>query len=193
MIAMVSPGNSDVEHTLNTLRYADRVKELNVDELKQRGAEIHQKHNLNDHENLQTLYESDANDDYLDDYHTDLMPSSRSNNSKVRQPQNNKRLAGNQQSKRRFEQAIARSHEVEDSTLESHHKLIDDLPQIVSNHQGLLDLSTNMNYDREDYAKKLIHLIDNQQKHLTQLRTKALQMREAVAYEDLCAKALSSK
>ena len=28
MIAMISPGNSAVEHTLNTLRYADRVKEL---------------------------------------------------------------------------------------------------------------------------------------------------------------------
>jgi kinesin family member 2/24 len=28
MIANVSPANSNVEHTLNTLRYADRVKEL---------------------------------------------------------------------------------------------------------------------------------------------------------------------
>jgi len=33
MIAMISPGNSDVEHTLNTLRYADRVKELGTDEM----------------------------------------------------------------------------------------------------------------------------------------------------------------
>lgn len=28
MIANVSPANGSVEHTLNTLRYADRVKEL---------------------------------------------------------------------------------------------------------------------------------------------------------------------
>lgn len=35
MIAMISPGNSDVEHTLNTLRYADRVKELGHDEASQ--------------------------------------------------------------------------------------------------------------------------------------------------------------
>ena len=28
MIANVSPGNSSCEHSLNTLRYADRVKEL---------------------------------------------------------------------------------------------------------------------------------------------------------------------
>ena len=125
------------------------------------------------------------------------MPSSRSNIPKTQQRNNNnnnnKRSIGNLQSKRKFEQAIARSHEIEDLTLESHNKLIDDLPQIVANHQTILDSSTNMNYDREEYAKRLLHLIDSQQKYLTQLRTKALQMREAVAYEDLCAKALSSK
>jgi len=31
MIANVSPAGSCVEHTLNTLRYADRVKELKKD------------------------------------------------------------------------------------------------------------------------------------------------------------------
>jgi kinesin family protein 2/24 len=28
MIAMIAPGHNSCEHTLNTLRYADRVKEL---------------------------------------------------------------------------------------------------------------------------------------------------------------------
>ena len=43
MIANVSPANSCVEHTLNTLRYADRVKEmkkegeLNVTQKKSQG------------------------------------------------------------------------------------------------------------------------------------------------------------
>ena len=50
-----------------------------------------------------------------------------------------------------------------------------------------------MNYDRERYAKQLIHLIDNQQQHLTSLRQRALQMREAVAHETVCAKELTSK
>lgn len=193
MIAMVSPGNSDVEHTLNTLRYADRVKELNVEELKQRGAEIHQKHSFNDHDDLHTVYEDDDDDDDLDDSSSQPLPSSRTHVPKNAVNNNPKRLLGSQQARRKFEQAVARSHETEDITLESHHIYVDDLPQVVANHQNLLDSSTRMNYDRENYAKKLIHVIDNQQKHLSQLRSKAVQMRDAVAYEDACAKALSSK
>ncbi|CAF1277828.1 unnamed protein product [Rotaria sordida] len=223
MIAMVSPGNSDVEHTLNTLRYADRVKELNVDELKQRGGgNNHPGQILGTHDDMllgQPLDEEDEIDD--DDYVDDLvginnnnnnnininqaMPTSRyagqqqqqqSNIPKVQQPTNLKRPVGHKQKSettRKFEEAIARSQEIEDLTLESHNELIDDLPQIVANHQSLLDLSTNMNYDRDEYAKQLISLIDNQQQYLAELRNKALQMREAVAYEDLCAKALPSK
>ena len=198
MIAMISPGNGDVEHTLNTLRYADRVKELNVDELIQRGAEIHQRNNLNDSYDLQAFYDDNVDDDH-DDEHFDEsvsqpIPSSLSS---VPNPQqktiDNKRTIVNQQAKRKFEQAAARSQQIEDITLETHNQYIDELPQIVANHRTLHDLSTYMNYDREGYAKQLINFIDNQQQQLTKLRTKAFQMRDAVAYEDLCAKTLSSK
>jgi kinesin family protein 2/24 len=188
MIAMISPGNSDVEHTLNTLRYADRVKELNVEELKQRGAGLHQKHSFNEQDDLSPLYEDDDTDDSV----SQPIPSSRSNLPK-NTPSNAKRILKTQQTTRKFEQAIARSHEIEDLTLETHNKYLDELPHVVANHQNILDLSTRMNYDREIYAKQLIHLIETQQKHLTQLRSKALQMRDAVAYEDACAKALSLK
>ncbi|CAF0862957.1 unnamed protein product [Rotaria sordida] len=199
MIAMISPGSSDVEHTLNTLRYADRVKELNVDELIQRGVEIHQKQILNEPYDLQLSQDDDDDDDDDERFNESLSQPLASSRSNVRKPQqqqqtnSNKRPLENQHLKRKFEQAIARSHEIEDVTLETHHQLMDDLPQIVSNHQLLLDASTKMNYDREDYAKQLLHLIEKQQQYLTKLRTKALQMRDAVAYEDSCAKVLSLK
>lgn len=53
MIAMISPGLSSCEHTLNTLRYADRVKELVVkDNLDMRGDEVEQM-DSDDHKNRQ--------------------------------------------------------------------------------------------------------------------------------------------
>ena len=158
----------------------------------------------------QPLYEEDDmdDDDDVDDFVSNVNPvqPTARHQSNIPKPvvptaapttQNNtKRSVGSKQKSettKKFEEAIARSQEIEDITLESHNELIDDLPQIVANHQSLLDLSTNMNYDRDEYAKQLIQLIDNQQQYLADLKAKALQMREAVAYEDLCAKNLSSK
>ena len=191
MIAMVSPGHSDAEHTLNTLRYADRVKELNVEELKQRGAAA-------GHGAISEYEDNDDETDYEDDHNTIPVPtsiSSRSNGTKSQatNPPKHPNPPHNTLARRKFEKAIARSHEIEDATLETHHELVDDLPRMTADHRVLLDLSTNMNYDRELYAKKLIHMVDNQQQHLTQLRSKASQMREAIAYEDACARALVPK
>ncbi|CAF0794057.1 unnamed protein product [Didymodactylos carnosus] len=200
MIAMVSPGNSDAEHTLNTLRYADRVKELNADEIKIRsnggGGDID-----NGGVGGGPLYEEDEmdDDDDMDDFAgltiSAPQPTTRQQPPTTVAPKQSimKRQTGHQmksEATRKFEDAIARSQDIEDQTLESHSALIDMLPQIVSDHQGLLDLSTNMNYDRDNYAKCLIELIEDQQQYLAELRAKALQMREAVSYEDLCAKAL---
>lgn len=213
MIAMVSPGNSDVEHTLNTLRYADRVKELNVDELKQRGGGNHPGQANVGQDDMLMGPVIDEEDEIDEDEDVDDLPIT--TNPTGNQPMASSRLAGQPSSvsklqvptttkptggmkkkseaTRKFEQAIARSQEIEDTTLESHNEFIDDLPQIVANHQTLLDLTTNMNYDRDEYAKQLIALIDHQQQYLAELKNKALQMREAVAYEDLCAKGLSAK
>ena len=52
MIAMISPSMSSCEHTLNTLRYADRVKELNADK---NGKGQVQKYNL-DHDLFRVRY-----------------------------------------------------------------------------------------------------------------------------------------
>ncbi len=48
MIAMISPGNSDVEHTLNTLRYADRVKELGTEGMEEDGRDYELKKDEDD-------------------------------------------------------------------------------------------------------------------------------------------------
>ena len=48
MIANVSPANSCVEHTLNTLRYADRVKEMKKEELNATQKKSHGQNNKAD-------------------------------------------------------------------------------------------------------------------------------------------------
>ena len=47
MIAMVSPAHSDVENTMNTLRYADRVKELRASDQRQLNTIDHEQGQVN--------------------------------------------------------------------------------------------------------------------------------------------------
>ncbi|KAJ3148782.1 Kinesin-like protein kif24 [Geranomyces michiganensis] len=83
MIATISPNMSNSEHTLNTLRYADRVKELKGDShvADDRAADINDVYNQghheldNQHSDTDVGY-SDMDDDFLlaDDPHKDAHP-----------------------------------------------------------------------------------------------------------------------
>lgn len=53
MIAMISPGLSSCEHTLNTLRYADRVKELVVKDIQEMRTDDIEQMESDDHKNGQ--------------------------------------------------------------------------------------------------------------------------------------------
>jgi kinesin family protein 2/24 len=68
MIAMISPGNSDVEHTLNTLRYADRVKELGTDETSAKKEDEEEEEYRRQYNEANGLTDSqeDEDDDYDD-------------------------------------------------------------------------------------------------------------------------------
>lgn len=60
MIAMISPGVSSCEHTINTLRYADRVKELGGGDLQSnQGDNAHDEENNADLVQLQSLNKND--------------------------------------------------------------------------------------------------------------------------------------
>ncbi|XP_055845126.1 kinesin-like protein Klp10A isoform X3 [Episyrphus balteatus] len=79
MIAMISPGLSSCEHTLNTLRYADRVKELvvkdpelrNDDDVEQMMEDDDHKNgeiNENEYAHLRSLNEHDMSEELLDQH-----------------------------------------------------------------------------------------------------------------------------
>jgi kinesin family protein 2/24 len=120
MIAMISPGNSDVEHTLNTLRYADRVKELGTDEVNVKPEEDGEQFidQNGDEENFDdVLSEDDEEDD--EDAINDL------------------------------QETLAELQDLEEQVLESHADLVRDANKKTIEIEKLLEETMVVDYDRE--------------------------------------------
>ncbi len=155
MIAMISPGNSDVEHTLNTLRYADRVKELGTDEMSLKkdeegyedeeynnrhyGQNGNGHHNGNGHNGMSDSQEEDIDDDE-EEYEEDEDDVSHAMND--------------------LQQTLAELQDMEEQVLESHGDLIKDSHRWMVEYEKIYEETIKVvDYDREEYAKRLDNVI----------------------------------
>lgn len=120
MIAMISPGNSDVEHTLNTLRYADRVKELGTDEVNGGAQQTDNDGQMDDYD--------DDDDEHLSDYDDDDDESNAMND---------------------LQETLAELNDLEEQVLESHADLIRDNHKWTNDYEKLFEETLVVDYDRE--------------------------------------------
>lgn len=86
MIAMISPGLSSCEHTLNTLRYADRVKELVVKDI------MREDDVLREEDAEQLMYEEDEETNNIQ--HVQQRPAKHTNNHTNHNNNNNNKNNG---------------------------------------------------------------------------------------------------
>ncbi|ALC48876.1 Klp10A [Drosophila busckii] len=174
MIAMISPGLSSCEHTLNTLRYADRVKELVVKEVPEAG--------LGDSDLIEIMDDEEEEDDQqLDElggmpqhsghhhahhqhHHASLQQRTHNNN-------NNNSKNGNGANMDLAMLSSLSEHEMSDELIVQH-QAIDDLQQteemVVEYHRSvnatlenflaeskaLYDLTNFVDYDQDAYCKR---------------------------------------
>ncbi|XP_074640699.1 kinesin-like protein KIF2A [Tubulanus polymorphus] len=164
MIAMISPGISCCEHTMNTLRYADRVKELGADtplERKTPSSDI--------------IYD---NGEQLSPQNSDLVMLKTGNEDEVDDELIN------------FHEVVNQMNEMEDAMLESHLALYEATPKWITDHKELLKMTENVDYDQEAYSKKLDDLLQRQIDELTSLRDKVGTFRQEVQVEETLSKNL---
>ena len=170
MIAMISPGNSDVEHTLNTLRYADRVKELGTDEMSVKkdhedGEEETEFHsNYNEGDELSGSQEED--EDYEDD-------------EEVSHAMND------------LQETLAELQDMEEQVLESHGDLIKDSHRWMVEYEKIYEETIKVvDYDREEYAKRLDNVIKQNFDVLINLQNKLSQFKEGLIKEEKISKSI---
>eukprot|EP00092_Neocalanus_flemingeri_P008415 GFUD01009071.1.p1 GENE.GFUD01009071.1~~GFUD01009071.1.p1 ORF type:complete len:751 (+),score=217.39 GFUD01009071.1:276-2528(+) len=174
MIAMISPSLSSCEHTLNTLRYADRVKELGSKRPAREG------HNGGD----MVEYEDDMGD-ILDDNESGRMEDG------VLSPEDSdlaqlRSLNDGECSADwyNFQESVAHLQLLEEEVVESHKNLLDSMEHWIQQDASLLAMTNEVDYDQDAYAQQLEDMISEKQEALEALRDKTRAFRACLNEEE---------
>ncbi|XP_032457370.1 kinesin-like protein Klp10A isoform X3 [Nasonia vitripennis] len=163
MIAMISPGMSSCEHSLNTLRYADRVKELAVtDPSETRSSTEENETNLQVNEN--------SNNSALSD--SDLAQLISLNEGELSQDLYT------------FHEAVSALQMLEEEVLDMHKLVMDDTTKFLNVAHDIFSITHEVDYDQEDYAKKWEDVLLKQRNILNEALNQVTKFRGQLLQEE---------
>ena len=157
MIAMIGPCLSSCEHTLNTLRYADRVKELGIDKREDNGDVLDQEQDYNEEQmdedsdlaQLRSLNDGECSADW---YH--------------------------------FQESVVQLQALEEDVVENHNSLLLSMEAWLRQDATLLEMTNEVDYDQDAYAQLLEDMISEKQEALESLKKKTQAFRSCLSEEE---------
>ncbi|XP_078405207.1 kinesin-like protein KIF2A isoform X3 [Cetorhinus maximus] len=175
MIATISPGMGSCENTLNTLRYANRVKELIVD---QNGpgegrANILVPNQLDALEAQWGLGSSPQRDDL-----------------KLLCEQNEEEVSPQLFT---FHEAVSQMVEMEEQVVEDHRAIFQESIRWLEDEKALLEMTEEVDYDVDAYSTQLEAILDQKVEILTELRDKVKAFRTSLQEEEQASKQINPK
>uniref|UniRef100_A0A8C9TJC5 Kinesin-like protein n=1 Tax=Scleropages formosus TaxID=113540 RepID=A0A8C9TJC5_SCLFO len=173
-IATISPGMASCENTLNTLRYANRVKELTVDPSAVEGRpNVHAVNQLDALEAQWGVGSSPQRDDL-----------------KLLCEQNEEEVSPQLFT---FHEAVSQLVEMEEQVLEDHRAVFQESIRWLEDEKVLLEMTEEVDYDVESYATQLEQILDQKIEILTELRDKVKSFRSALQEEEQASKQINPK
>ncbi|KAK9522668.1 hypothetical protein VZT92_019117 [Zoarces viviparus] len=175
MIATISPGMTSCENTLNTLRYANRVKELTVgaNQAKDGG-----RPNINAVNQLELLDE-----DWLS-------MSPQRDDLKLLCEQNEEEVSPQLFT---FHEVVSHLVEMEEQVLEDHRAVFQESIRWLEDEKVLLEMTEEVDYDVELYTTQLGQILDQKIEILTELRDKVKSFRSTLQEEEQASKQINPK
>lgn len=162
MIAMISPGLMSCEHSLNTLRYADRVKELAADPLDAGGKASP---TVIDTGTISPLIEEDGQDDDLAQLRS----------------LNEGELSADLYT---FHEAVSHLQEMEEDVLDSHKLVLDQIPKWHQACATLLAMTNEVDYDVDAYVQQMEDILAEAGEGFLRLKSKVSAFRAELQAEE---------
>uniref|UniRef100_A0A4W4FER1 Kinesin-like protein n=1 Tax=Electrophorus electricus TaxID=8005 RepID=A0A4W4FER1_ELEEL len=176
MIATISPGMASCENTLNTLRYANRVKELTVDpNAVAEGVRP----------NANALTQLDIMDEEWE-----LSSSPQRVDLKLLCEQNEEEVSPQLFT---FHEAVSQLVEMEDQLLEDHRAVFQESFRWLEDEKVLLEMTEEVDYDVDSYSSQLEQILDQKIEVLFELRDKVRSFRSALQEEEQASKQINPK
>ncbi|CAG0915430.1 unnamed protein product [Notodromas monacha] len=168
MIAMISPGLSSCENSLNTLRYADRVKELGASDPAMSGStrggaiDLEDEDDMNDDDDdlaqLRSLNEQELSDDLF-----------------------------------HHQSAITHLQTIEDEVLDAHRSAVEENDRWTAVDKSLLKMTDEVDYDVDAYAQQLEDLLAERIDFYNTMKIKVTQFRRQLAEEEKISRNFNNK
>uniref|UniRef100_A0A9J8AG64 Kinesin family member 2a n=1 Tax=Cyprinus carpio carpio TaxID=630221 RepID=A0A9J8AG64_CYPCA len=176
MIATISPGMASCENTLNTLRYANRVKELTVDP---NAVTEGVRPNVNAINQLNIM-----------DEEWDLGNSPQRDDLKLLCEQNEEEVSPQLFT---FHEAVSQLVEMEEQVLEDHRAVFQESIRWLEDEKVLLEMTEEVDYDVDSYSSQLEQILDQKIDILIELRDKVRSFRSALQEEEQASKQINPK
>uniref|UniRef100_A0A3B3HNY3 Kinesin-like protein n=1 Tax=Oryzias latipes TaxID=8090 RepID=A0A3B3HNY3_ORYLA len=174
-IATISPGMTSCENTLNTLRYANRVKELTIDP-----NQVIDGGRPNIHAVNQV--------DLLDEEWLSISPQR--DDLKLLCEQNEEEVSPQLFT---FHEAVSQLVEMEEQVLEDHRAVFQESIRWLEDEKMLLEMTEEVDYDVESYATQLEQILDQKIDILIELRDKVKSFRSTLQEEEQASKQINPK
>ncbi|XP_041757152.1 kinesin-like protein KIF2A isoform X1 [Coregonus clupeaformis] len=206
MIATISPGMTSCENTLNTLRYANRVKEFGISPsdipFSQGGgsrselSELSPTYEYDDFATSPSRVKEltvDPNQviegvrpnihvvDQLDDDWDHLGSSPQRDDLKLLCEQNEEEVSPQLLT---FHEAVSQMVEMEEQVLEDHRAVFQESIRWLEDEKVLLEMTEEVDYDVDSYATQLEQILDQKIDILTELRDKVKSFRSSLQEEE---------
>uniref|UniRef100_A0A8C4N556 Kinesin-like protein n=1 Tax=Eptatretus burgeri TaxID=7764 RepID=A0A8C4N556_EPTBU len=173
MIAMISPGMSSCEHTLNTLRYADRVKELGVDPVMMAASQVDPGAVVHPSSGQNGVCSPGTHDDL-----------------KMLCEQNEEEVSPQLYT---FHEAVSHLVEMEEDLVEEHKVAFQESVQWLKEEKTLLEMTDEVDYDVDRYAADLEMISSQKIALFTTLQAKVKAFRAALQVEEQASQLISQR
>ncbi|XP_054612395.1 kinesin-like protein KIF2A [Dunckerocampus dactyliophorus] len=201
MIATISPGMASCENTLNTLRYANRVKEFGISPsdipFSQSGgrAELSPTYEVKEltvepAAAMDTHHEEHINQLEVLEAQWGVGSSPQRDDLKLLCEQNEEEVSPQLFT---FHEAVSQLVEMEEQVLEDHRAVFQESIRCLEDEKVLLEMTEEVDYDVESYATQLEQILDQKIDILTELRDKVKSFRCALQEEEQASKQITPK